>query len=151
MKFRNVKGKEEKHPPEVYSWRPAVYGVLIKNKKLLLIQPNWDNKYCLPGGSMELGETPTVALKREFLEETGYKVTVNPQPIFVDSHLFANPDAGRFFQRLSVYFKIELVSKRQFTDINEESTKIMWRSLKEISSKDFTYFQRDFLKTILEK
>ena len=87
MDFRDVNGKKVKAPKE-YSLRPASYGLLIEGGKVLFIQPNWDKKYCLPGGSIDSGETPTKALEREFLEETGYKVNVNSKPLFIDSHFF---------------------------------------------------------------
>jgi ADP-ribose pyrophosphatase YjhB (NUDIX family) len=150
MKFYNVQGEQQK-PPKEYGWRPAVYGSLIKDKKLLFIQPNWDNKYCLPGGSMNLGETPTESLKREFLEETGFNVNVKSNPLFVDSHLFANPDINKYFQRISIYYEVELISEKQQSGTDEESTKIIWKNLDELNIFDFTYFQRDFLKTILNK
>ncbi|WP_282942037.1 NUDIX hydrolase [Paenibacillus sp. RC67] len=52
----------------------GVYGVLIRNEQILLIQkargPH-KGKWDLPGGSIEFGEEPYTALKREFVEETG--------------------------------------------------------------------------------
>ncbi|MEI6296067.1 MAG: NUDIX domain-containing protein [bacterium] len=150
MKFYNVKGEEQK-PPKEYGWRPAVYGVLVKDKKLLIIQPNWDDKYCLPGGSIDLGETPIESLKREFLEETGCSVKIATQPIFVDSHLFANPEKEKYFQRISIYYNIELISENQSKDLDKESTAVVWKNLDEISSDDFTYFQRELLGVILKK
>jgi len=150
MEFYNTKGERVEYSKE-YGWRPAVYGVLIENDKLLFIQPNWDDKFCLPGGGINLGETPVEALKREFLEETGYEVEVNGQPIYLDSQLFGSYDVNKFFQRINIYYEVKLTSQKQGDDIDKESTKIIWKNLNELNSDDFTFFQRDFLKTILRK
>ncbi|MBI5072419.1 NUDIX domain-containing protein, partial [Candidatus Woesearchaeota archaeon] len=54
--------------------RPTVtVGPLIFNKegKLFLMQsPKWRNKWVIPGGKIELGETMEQAVKREIKEET---------------------------------------------------------------------------------
>ncbi|MBE5958358.1 MAG: NUDIX domain-containing protein [Lachnospiraceae bacterium] len=39
--------------------------------RVLLEKRTDDGTYCVPGGSMELGETPEEAAKRELFEETG--------------------------------------------------------------------------------
>lgn len=65
MDFFDVKGKKIKGPNE-FGWRPAAYGVLVKDGRLLVIHPNWDDKFSLPGGRIELGETPIEALERKF-------------------------------------------------------------------------------------
>ena len=52
----------------------GVYGIYVENDKLLVINKNggpYINRYDLPGGSLEAGESLSIAMKREFLEETG--------------------------------------------------------------------------------
>ncbi len=56
----------------------GAYGIIIKNNKILLIKKNgglYDGKLDLPGGTIEFGEKPEEALKREILEEVGIIVT----------------------------------------------------------------------------
>lgn len=52
----------------------GVYGILIKNKKILLIKKSrgaYRGMFDLPGGGIEYGEKVEDTLKREFIEETG--------------------------------------------------------------------------------
>ncbi len=45
-----------------------------ENNEILLQKRTDDGTWCVPGGSMELGETPEQAARREFFEETGLKL-----------------------------------------------------------------------------
>ncbi len=45
--------------------------LLDEHNRVLLEKRMDDNTWCVPGGSMELGETPEAAARREFFEETG--------------------------------------------------------------------------------
>ena len=45
-----------------------------ENGKVLLQKRADDFTWCVPGGSMELGETPEEAARREFFEETGLEL-----------------------------------------------------------------------------
>ncbi len=57
----------------------AVDGVLIKNKKILLIKRKnepFKDKWALPGGFVEYGEKVEDAIVREFKEETGMSVRI---------------------------------------------------------------------------
>lgn len=52
----------------------GVYGIIIENNNIILIKKNggpYDGKFDLSGGSIEFGETPLEALKRELKEEIG--------------------------------------------------------------------------------
>lgn len=65
------KNDKEFDSGELYH-RPSVYGLLIKDDKILLSKA-WDG-YDFPGGAIELHEKVEQALVREFWEETGVEV-----------------------------------------------------------------------------
>lgn len=57
----------------------GVYGIYVKDEELLVINKNggpYINRFDLPGGSLEDGETLSEAMKREFLEETGLEIDI---------------------------------------------------------------------------
>jgi 8-oxo-dGTP diphosphatase len=63
-----------------------VAGVMIKDGRILLCHRSPDRQWYpdvwdLPGGHVELGETPTEALKRELLEELGVSVHSLSHPL----------------------------------------------------------------------
>ena len=52
---------------------------VYKIGKLLVINKNggtYKNRYDLPGGSLEEAESLSVAMRREFLEETGFEIDI---------------------------------------------------------------------------
>ena len=57
---------------------PTVGALIVNNegKILLAKSPKWFDKYTLPGGHIEVGETMEQALKREVKEEVGLDVEV---------------------------------------------------------------------------
>ena len=65
-------------PPQAgkrYRHRPGAYAILMRGRQILLThqaQP-W-SEFQLPGGGIDLGESPTTALHREVFEETGWSI-----------------------------------------------------------------------------
>ena len=60
----------------------GVYGINIDSDRLLVIHKNrgpYANRFDLPGGSLEPGESLTSAMKREYLEETGLEIEIVDQ------------------------------------------------------------------------
>jgi len=58
----------------------TVDGIVIRNKKILLIQRKnqpFKGKWALPGGFIEYGEKAEDAVIREMFEETGLKTEIN--------------------------------------------------------------------------
>ncbi len=56
--------------------RNSIKAIIIKNTKLLVTKMKYGDQiyYTLPGGKQEVNELMLDALKREVLEETGYRV-----------------------------------------------------------------------------
>lgn len=69
----------------------GVYGILIKDKKILLIKKSrgaYKGMFDLPGGGIEFGEKIEDALKREFIEETG--ITIKDYSFFGNNEYFCD-------------------------------------------------------------
>jgi nucleoside triphosphatase len=76
--YAKTPSTEKTHGVEQAYPEPTV-GALISNdegKILLTRSHKWHNKYTIPGGHIELGETMAEAVKREVKEETGLDVEI---------------------------------------------------------------------------
>jgi 8-oxo-dGTP pyrophosphatase MutT (NUDIX family) len=62
---------------EAYRFPVSIKGVVIIDSRVALLQ-NSRNEWELPGGKLELGETPPVCLAREVQEELSLSVKVGP-------------------------------------------------------------------------
>ena len=95
--------------PEIQ--RLAAYGLVIKDGKILLCRlthlTGSAGMWTLPGGKVEFGEHPDLAVVREVLEETGLKV-MHEGVLTVNSELFHFPDARMHAIRL--IYKVRVVS-----------------------------------------
>ncbi|MBF2063785.1 MAG: NUDIX hydrolase [Calothrix sp. C42_A2020_038] len=50
-----------------------VRGVVFQNNKILLVKEKFDGLWTLPGGYADVGESPSQAVVKEILEESGYQ------------------------------------------------------------------------------
>ena len=79
--------KRKKRP----NWLPVVAGILIKDGKALLGQrpehKSLPGLWEFPGGNIELGETPEIALRRELQEELAIDAEIGPLKI-ATSHTY---------------------------------------------------------------
>ncbi len=58
-----------------YRLRAGAYAILLKGDQILVTyQGAPHNEFQLPGGGIDPGESPIVALAREVFEETGYRI-----------------------------------------------------------------------------
>ena len=104
-----------------------------KREKVLLTQRADNGRWCLPGGTMEPGESAAEACEREVLEETGLQVRAK-RLIGVYSNpdqLVIYPDGNKaFFVVLS--FEVELISGE--LSLSNETTAFGYYSLREMES-----------------
>jgi 8-oxo-dGTP pyrophosphatase MutT (NUDIX family) len=69
----------------------SVNGVVARDGRILLLH-NVRGEWELPGGRLEIGETPEQCVVREIAEETGWTVTAGP---ILDAWLYHIARAGR--------------------------------------------------------
>lgn len=91
--------------------RKVVAVALVDGKKVLMQQRDdksgviMPGRWCLPGGMLEAGETLEAAIKREFLEETGYELK-NPILFETDSYIVKD-------QKVKGYIFYEVYDRKQ--------------------------------------
>lgn len=109
------------------NWQQSVTGVLIKDNKVLLARHTYGagkNLLIVPGGYVNMGETPQQAVVREYTEETG--ITVEPKEII----------AIRFnLKDWYVAFSVEFVSGTAKSD-NDENSEVVWIDINEALNRD---------------
>lgn len=109
----------------------GAYGLILKDERILLIRKAcgpYEGKLDLPGGTIELGERPEEALRRELMEEVG---------IMADSYELFDTDSVYFewqwkedvlvkVHHIGIFYRIfdyknEIRKSVQITEVNDDS------------------------------
>lgn len=117
----------------------GVYGILSDNNKLLVIKKGagpYINRYDLPGGSLDEGESLTEALVREFNEETGFHVEDKHNIGVTD---FILPWVWKGFthvHHIAVFYEVRKISGEIHKPVQfdgQDSLEAKWVQLNELS------------------
>lgn len=133
-------------PPQVFP-EPTV-GAFIFNPQgeLLLVQSHkWHDKWVVPGGHVELGETLEQALVREVLEETGLKVH---QLQFINSQEFIF-DPAFWRHKHFIFFDFACQSLGGDVTLNNEAQEHVWVSPEKALEMDIDSYTRKSLIILL--
>ena len=76
--------------PKQCDYRETCYGIVEMNDKFLIVYSEKDKNYSLVGGGVESGESLCDAIKREFLEESGYDVIQVKEYVNIDCFWIKN-------------------------------------------------------------
>ena len=80
-------------------------------QKVLLARRAGDGKWCVPGGSMEPGESFSEACQREVMEETGLDVNIKKLiSVYTSPHRLLEYPDGNKLQPVVLHFEVEIVS-----------------------------------------
>ena len=136
-------GKEHQIPKERLSFRIGVAGILQNDTSIFLIKHPRTNKWELPGGEVELGESLEDALGREYSEEPGMVIkdfqflTYREDFYYIESQNAAYHSIRLFFTVNSANSKIptegEFVDYRSMTQDN--TNELTYSVLKELFKK----------------
>ena len=63
-----------------------VRGAVVKDGKILLIQERADDRWAMPGGWADLGDSPRSVAEREVWEESGYRVRAEKVIAVIDAN-----------------------------------------------------------------
>ena len=83
-----------------------VRGVIFKDEKILLVKELSDGGWTLPGGWVDVGESPSQAVEREVWEESGYIVQAVKLMAVYDRNLHGHPPHP--FQIYKLFFLCQL-------------------------------------------
>lgn len=126
----------------------GVYGVIIKNNELLLIQkargPH-TGKWDLPGGTIEFGEKPYEALQREIEEETGITGIAGKIRSAISYTLIYSYTANQLeeLHHIGIIYDVELLDNRyelRTSGDEQDSLGARWIALDELPELDVTPF-----------
>ncbi|MGE0527213.1 MAG: (deoxy)nucleoside triphosphate pyrophosphohydrolase [Bdellovibrionales bacterium] len=125
------------------AWVPVVAALIRRQSKVLVGQrpegsslaKTWE----FPGGKIELGESPEVALARELKEELGVEAEIGPLK-FAATHTYGK--TGIVFLFYEVKFWKGLIKTQQHLDLR-------WVTAKELAQLDLPEANSKFLHELL--
>ena len=135
------------HFPECFH-RVSVKGLYVVDNKLLLGKesPALSGCWELPGGGLDLGESPQRGVMREIHEEMGLKVSkIDDHPLYAWTERFENRRGMEWFYSLVLCYRIEL--EHLNFQASEECEAIDFFSKEQLQSLDL-HHQSMELRTI---
>src|SRR5262245_37141216 len=101
---------DDPNAPVPNSLVPSVTAVVVRDDTLLLIHRVDNDRWALPGGAIELGESSIQAAVRETSEETGIEIEVlGLVGIYTDPRHVMRYDDGEVRQQFSLCFRADPV------------------------------------------
>ncbi len=132
------------------SYPEPTVGALIFNpeRKLLLVRSHkWRNKYVVPGGHIELGETALAALRREVKEETDLDI-YDIEFLCFQEFIF---DDAFWKKRHFLFFDYACKTDGTHVKLNDESEEYQWVSLEETAALPVEPYTRRSIQEYLKK
>ena len=123
-----------------YDTRLAAYALIVDDQERVLLA-SWNEpaepQWTMPGGGVELHETPAEGAIRELREETGYDVELL-QVLGVDTHVIPAQDRieppGRPLKSVRVIYDARIVGGELRHEVDGTTDEARWIPLSEVPS-----------------
>lgn len=126
--------------------RPGVYGVCVKNEKVLIVKSPLGG--FVVGGGVEALETDEECLKREVLEEIGYSIKVREWLEDVIEYVYVS-ERDKSYVKTMRFYKIDLLE--YISEPTELDHSIEWISFNDIDNNMYLRAQAYILKKYFTK
>lgn len=149
---RSITGKQVEIPIDKLVFRNSVYGIIIHEEEILLVQTKTTGHYAFPGGGIQIGESIKTALTREIHEETGIKVKIGDLIHFTEDFFYYDPGDIAFHSFLFFYRCLPLTTALVPDEgvIDLEAEKPRWIPVKDVNPDDFLVGVRKALSIALK-
>jgi 8-oxo-dGTP diphosphatase len=123
-----------------YDTRLGAYVVVVRDGDLLLALWNERKRWTLPGGGVELHESPEEAAVREAREETGYDVELTGL-LGIETDVFSpeqrlrgsGRDSGRALKAVRVFYAARIVGGQLTHEADGTTDEARWFRLDEVA------------------
>ena len=136
--------KAQKYP------EPTVGGLILNRKRELLLvkSPKWRDRYTIPGGHVEIGETLVEALKRELKEEVGVQVD-DPELLIIQEAIFTR----EFFRkRHFIFFDYMCKTKNSIVKVDgKEITSFRWINPEDALKLNLDAFTKKSVEAVIAR
>jgi 8-oxo-dGTP diphosphatase len=136
--------------PKPNSIRPATAVALFNTRgELLLLHRKDNDKWTMPGGTLDFGESLTHCATREVLEETGLQIRITGLiGTYTDPHVLIAYSDGEVRQEFTFVYAAEIESGS--LKIDDESKEAAWVPLKSAIELPLAESQRRRLRDVVE-
>ena len=125
-----------------------VRGAVVKDGKILLIQERADDRWAMPGGWADLGNSPASVAEREVWEESGYRVKAEKVLAVIDANRI---EPFEFYHAYKIIFLCTLLDGEprisyetlavDFFDLNNLPPLSMYRTNENMLQEVFAHVQ----------
>ena len=121
-----------------FDTRPAAYAVIIRDGQVLLAhyQTSVASEWTLPGGGLEIGESPVQCCVREVAEETGYQIRVLGTPhvghLWIDAAERVSPREGRPLCAIQLVYRAEIIGGQFAVEVGGSTDDAAWVDLADL-------------------
>ena len=140
-----VRGEPRAFPAEQVRFRPAAYGVAVRQGQALVARSRFSGLWEFPGGAVQPWERLEEGLQREYQEETGLAVTVGECLGFDQGFIAFFQHA---FNSLRFFYRVE-VAGGPVQPQADEVVEVRWVSVHDLSEANMAPNHHRFLRLAL--